>query len=244
MIYASVGTLRNIEGPDSCFSPTAGFTDAKREQYGFLTKLEKKALYWMAKKIPPWINPDHLTALGFIAMILAGTSYALSGNDSRFLHAASVLIFINWLGDSLDGTLARYRNKLRPRYGFYVDHILDTFSTFFLISGVALSGYMSPFVAGSLLIAYLMLSIQVYLATYTIGKFKLSFSWFSPTELRVLLIVGNWALISHREITIFNTDVLLFDLGGAIGVIMIAFILIFSTVKNIAYLYKKEKILR
>lgn len=89
MIYASVGTLRSIEDPDTSFTPTAGFTDAKREQNGFVTGLEKNALHWMAKKIPPWINPDHLTALGFIAMILAGISYTLSANDSLLLHISN-----------------------------------------------------------------------------------------------------------------------------------------------------------
>ena len=242
MIYASVGTLKGIEEPGSSPLSADGFKEAKREQNGFLTALEKKVLLWMAERIPPWINPDQLTALGFLAMIIAGVSYSLSGSNPNYLYVASIFIIINWFGDSLDGTLARYRNKLRPRYGFYVDHILDTFSTFFLLGGLALSGYTSPFVAGLLLIAYLMLSIQVYLATHTMGKFKMSFAWFGPTELRVLLIIGNFALVSNPEITILDNNVLLFDLGSSIGIVIIGVILVFSSVKNIAYLYNKERV--
>jgi len=244
MIYASVGTMRGIEETESSPPPLNEFKEAQREQNGFLIAIEKKTLRWMAERMPPWINSDHLTAISFLAMILAGVSYSLSGNDPRFLYAASTFIIINWFGDSLDGTLARYRNKLRPRYGFYVDHILDTFSSLFLLGGLALSGYMSPTLAGLFLIAYLMVSIQVYLATYTIGKFKMSFAWFGPTELRLLLIVGNFALVSNSEITILGNNVLLFDLGSAIGIVIMAVILILSSIRNGASLYKMEKIPR
>jgi len=242
MIYASVGTLRGIEEAESSPPPANNFNEAPREQNGFLTALEKRTLHWMVERIPPWINSDHLTALSFLAMIFAGVSYSLSASHSKYLYAASVCIIVNWFGDSLDGTLARYRNKLRPRYGFYVDHILDTFSTFFLLGGLAISGYMSPQVAGLLLIAYLMLCIQVYLATYAIGKFKMSFAWFGPTELRLLLIIGNFALLSNPQITILGYPVLLFDLGSAAGIVIITVILVLSSVTNIAFLYKKEKI--
>jgi len=244
MIYASVGTMRGIEETESSPPPLNEFKEAQREQNGFLIAIEKKILRWMAERMPLWINSDHLTAISFLAMLLAGVSYSLSGNDPRFLYAASAFIIINWFGDSLDGTLARYRNKLRPRYGFYVDHILDTFSSLFLLGGLALSGYMSPTLAGLFLIAYLMVSIQVYLATYTIGKFKMSFAWFGPTELRLLLIVGNFALVSNSEITILGNNVLLFDLGSAIGIMIMAVILILSSIRNSASLYKMEKIPR
>lgn len=242
MIYAAVGTLKGIEESKASNQSANDFNEAHRDQNSFLTALEKSTLRWMAKRIPPWINSDHLTALGFLSMILAGVSYSLSRSNPNYLYAASVFIIINWFGDSLDGTLARYRNKLRPRYGFYVDHILDTFSTFFLLGGLALSGYVSPVISGLLLISYLMLSIQVYLATYAIGKFKMSFAWFGPTELRLLLIVGNLALVSCPEITILGNNVLLFDLGSVIGIVFIFVILVHSSVTNIAYLYRKERV--
>ena len=158
------------------------FQDAKREQNGILASAERQALRWMAAHLPARVHSDHLTSLGLLAMLAAGVAYACSQSNSLFLHAVNVCLLLNWLGDSLDGTLARYRNRLRPRYGFYVDHILDTFSMSFLFGGLALSGYMSPEIVAFVLIAYFMLCINVYLATYTLGTFRISFGKFSPTE--------------------------------------------------------------
>jgi len=146
----------------------ASFCDAKREQNGLLAAAERRALLWMAARLPSWIHSDHLTALGLLAMLAAGVAYGCSSLDSRFLYAVNLCLLLNWAGDSLDGTLARYRNRQRPRYGFYVDHILDTFSVSFLCGGLAVSGYMSPQIVALVLIAYFMLCINVYLATYTL----------------------------------------------------------------------------
>jgi phosphatidylglycerophosphate synthase len=147
---------------------------------------------------------------------------------------------LNWLGDSLDGTLARFRNCPRPRYGFYVDHVVDAFSTLFLLGGLALSGYMSPWVALGLLIAYLMLLVEVCLASYTLGDFKISYFKMGPTELRILLSIGNLALLwkpmSHLAGHVYR----LFDVGGTIGIAGMAVILMISVVRNTIKLYRKE----
>ena len=172
------------------------FQDAERKQLSMLATVEKKTLIWLAQRMPAWVNSDHLTLLGFVAMFAAGLLYWAASWDRRALLGVIVALAVNWFGDSLDGTLARVRNRLRPRYGFYVDHITDAIGTFFLMGGLALSSYMSPFIALGLLIAYLLLSIEVYLTTYTIGSFHLSFWSFGPTELRVLLCIGNIALCS------------------------------------------------
>ncbi len=140
------------------------FREAKRIQQSFLAALEKKTLLWLAAHTPRWINSDHLTLLGLLAMAGAGAGYWWANVNRMGLIVVIVCLALNWLGDSLDGTLARFRNCCRPRYGFYVDHIVDAFSAFFLLGGLALSGYMAPAVALGLLIGYLMLSIEVYLA--------------------------------------------------------------------------------
>src|SRR5215475_2440994 len=189
------------------------FVEAERQQHGLFAKVERQVLLWLARRIPERITPDHLTILGFIAFFFAGLCYYSSRWNPLFLHLVNVCLFLNWLGDSLDGTLARYRNQQRPRYGFYVDHVVDAFGTFFLLGGLALSGYMSPAVAAALLIAYFMLSIEVYLATYTIGTFHLSFWKFSPTELRILLVIGNIALFYRPIVEIGGRRLLLFDVG-------------------------------
>src|SRR6266853_858028 len=138
------------------------FADAVRLQESFTARSERKALAWLAARLPLWVNSDHLTLLGFVAMILAGACYALARTNRVGLILATIFLALNWFGDSLDGTLARVRNRLRPRYGFYVDHITDAIGTFFLMGGLALSTYMSPYIALGLLIAYLLLSIEVY----------------------------------------------------------------------------------
>jgi archaetidylinositol phosphate synthase len=218
------------------------FQDAKREQNGILASFERQALGWMASHLPMCVHSDHLTSLGLLAMLAAGIAYACSQSNSLFLHGVNLCLLLNWVGDSLDGTLARHRNRLRPRYGFYVDHILDTFSMSFLFGGLALSGYMSPKVVAFVLIAYFMLCINVYLATYTLGTFRISFGRFSPTELRLLLIVGNLALLYKPTVQILGGKYLLFDIGGVIAAVLMIGILISSTARNIQVLYNAERL--
>ena len=169
--------------------------DMVRIQESWLAGIEKRALLWLAERMPEWINPDHLTVLGLVAQIGAGVSYALARWNRYALLFVIACLALNWLGDSLDGTLARVRQRLRPRYGFYVDHMVDSLGALALMGGLALSGYMHPWIAIGLLVGFLMLSIQSYLATHVLGEFRLSFWRFGPTELRVLLSIGNLALL-------------------------------------------------
>jgi phosphatidylglycerophosphate synthase len=218
----------------------AAFQEASREQMSLLAPLEKKCLIWMARHAPRWINSDHLTALGLASLAGAGLSYWYARYNSAGLLLVIGFLALNWLGDSLDGTLARVRNQQRPRYGFYVDHVVDAFGTFFLLGGLALSGYMSERIAIGLLIVYLMLSIEVYLATYTLGTFHLSFWKFSPTELRILLMIGNLALFYRPVVRLFGGSYLLFDVGGAIGIFGMALMLVLAVGKHTAALYRAE----
>ena len=167
--------------------PVNEFRAAEREHHSLLSGLEKRALLWLAQRLPGWVNSDHLTTLGFVSLIGVGASYWYARRSSAGLLWAIFFFILNWFGDSLDGTLARVRKRQRPRYGFYVDHVLDACGSVFVFGGLALSGYMSERIAVGLLVAYFLLSIEVYLATYTVGKFHLSFAMFSPTELRLLV---------------------------------------------------------
>jgi archaetidylinositol phosphate synthase len=219
------------------------FKDATRIQTSLLSGCEKKALIWLARRTPAYINSDHLTALGLLSMLGAGLSYWLSAAaPAAGLALATVCLMLNWLGDSLDGTLARVRNKLRPRYGFYVDHVVDMLSALFLLSGLALSGFMSAPVAAGLVIAFFMLSIDCYLATYTMGRFQISFGAFSPTELRILLAIGNLFLLRGPSTSAFGRQMLLFDIGGIIGIGGMAILLIASILRNTTQLYREEPI--
>lgn len=216
-----------------------GFRNAKRVHTSVLAATEKRVLVWMGEHTPAWVNSDHLTILGFAAQLGTGLCYALARFHRGWLLAVIVCLALNWLGDSLDGTLARVRQRQRPRYGFYVDHILDSIGSVALMGGLALSGYMSPWIAMGLLVLFLLLSIQSYLATYTIGEFHMSFWSFGPTELRVLLAVGNLALFRWPYVLHGHR---LFDVGGIVGIVGMSAMLIFATARNIRRLYNEERI--
>ncbi len=222
--------------------PTTTFRNAAREQAGILASLERKALLVLAQNTPAWIGSDHLTLLGFAAMLAAGFFYLQSQHSPQFLHLVNICIVLNWMGDSMDGTLARYRNRQRPRYGFYVDHIIDAFSTLFLLGGLSFSGYMSERVALIFLVIYFILCINVYLATYTLGVFKISFWVFSPTELRILLLAGNLTLLKQSRIQLLGNEYLLFDVGGGIAIAVMAVILTVSVIQNTRALYRQERL--
>jgi archaetidylinositol phosphate synthase len=217
------------------------FKEAKRIQQSFLSVLEKKALVWMASRTPAWINSDHLTLTGLLAMAGAGLGYWWSNKNSAGLLVVIFCLAVNWLGDSLDGTLARHRNHCRPRYGFYVDHIVDAFSAVFLLGGMALSGHMAPGVALGLLIAYLMLSIEVYLATYTLGEFKISYFKMGPTELRLLICIGNLVVYFWKSwVHLMGRSYRLFSVGGTIGISGMLLVLVISAIQHTRELYRRE----
>jgi len=216
--------------------------DMLRVQESWVAAAEKHALVWLAARTPACINPDHLTVLGLAAQIGAGISYALVPRNRYALLAVIVFLALNWLGDSLDGTLARVRQRLRPRYGFYVDHMVDSFGALALMGGLALSGCMHPALAIALLIMFLMLSIQSYLATHALGEFRISFWRLGPTELRILLAVGNLALFWRPQVRLLGGSFRLFDVGGAIGVAGMSLMVIFFTIKNTKRLYEEERI--
>jgi len=221
--------------------PTS-FQEAKREQQSLLAPLEKRALIWLAQHVPGWVNSDHLTVLGLAALFGAGLSYWWARSNPAGLYAVIVCLALNWLGDSLDGTLARVRNRQRPRYGFYVDHVVDEFGSLFLLGGLALSGFMSERVALGLLIAYLMLSIEVYLATYALGTFHLSFWKLGPTELRLLLVAGNIVLLVNPAAGIASTGWRLFDIGGVAGIAGMTLMLIVTAARHTRALYDAERL--
>ena len=185
--------------------------------------------------MPAWVNSDHLTAIGFLSLVAVGFSYW-----THSLILANAFLILNWFGDSLDGTLARVRDQQRPRYGFYVDHVLDACGALFVFTGLALSGYMSERIAVGLLVVYLLLSIEVYLATYTVGKFHLSFAAFGPTELRLILITGNIALLNKPVVWLAGKQYLMFDVGGAIGIVGMSVALLWSIAKHASHLYRAE----
>jgi archaetidylinositol phosphate synthase len=202
--------------------------------------LEKRALLWMAERTPQWVNSDQLTLLGLSAQVGAGICYAVSRHHRYALLAAIVCVALNWLGDSLDGTLARFRHRQRPRYGFYVDHIVDIFGSVAMMCGLACSGFLHGQVAIAMLIAFLLLSSESYLATHTLARFELSQGIFGPTEIRILLAIGTLAVLHHPWAAIFGRRILIFDLGGAIAAAGMFAMAIVVTARHAAELYRQE----
>jgi archaetidylinositol phosphate synthase len=217
------------------------FREAARDHASLLAAVEKKCLVWIALRLPAWVNSDHLTALGFLSMFMVGASYAYARWNRAGLLLAILSLGINWFGDSLDGTLARVRQCQRPKYGFYVDHVVDCFGATLVLGGLALSGLMNPAIAAGSLVAYLLLSIEIYLATYTLGTFHMSFWKFGPTELRILLAIGNLRVFFSPTAHVFGGEYSLFDLGGAIGIVALVVVTVISVIRHARKLSKGEQ---
>jgi phosphatidylglycerophosphate synthase len=213
-----------------------------RLQGSVLAAVEKRALVWMATRMPAWVNPDHLSALGLVSMAGVGASFWLAGSAPRAgLPLVVVFLFLNWFGDSLDGTLARVRNKLRPRYGFYVDHVIDIAGTTMMLVGLAASGFMDPRLAIVVLAAWLAVSAESFLATHARGMFRMSFLWFGPTELRVVIAAGALWVMSGGEVTVFGMGPYrLFDLGAVAASVGLAVAFVVNAVRNAVALYREE----
>jgi archaetidylinositol phosphate synthase len=206
-------------------TPENGFVEARREIEGLTAGAEKRALGWLAPRVPGRVTSDHLTLLGLAAMAACGALYGASAGRPWLLLLVNVALAVNWLGDSLDGTLARHRGCPRPRFGFYVDHLADAFGALFLLAGLAGSGLMSPLVAAGMLAAYFLLAIETYLATYALGSFKISWGPVGGTELRVLLAALNVAVMLEPTATVAGRSWLVFDLVGvsvAPGLVLLA----------------------
>jgi hypothetical protein len=205
---------------------TPHYRESRRELNSLLAPLEKRCLIWMAERMPARINSDHLTILALVSIVGAGASFWLAQGTPA----------------SLARTLARVRRQPRPRYGFYVDHVVDAIGTAALLGGLALSGFMTPIVALSLLAAYFLLCIEVFLATHTVGTFTMSFFKVGPTELRILLSIGAIALYWRPMPSIFGHHVALFDLGGVIGAAGLVVTFLMSAARNTRLLYRAEPI--
>jgi archaetidylinositol phosphate synthase len=170
--------------------------DAPREKTFLLARHEGRVLEWLARRLPARVMPDHMTALGVLAALGIGAAYWLTLRDPAWLWVASALLVVHWLGDSLDGTLARVRRIERPRYGYYLDHLVDAGATIVIGAGLGLSPYMTLVTGLAIVIAYLALSINTYLETQVLGVFSLGYGRVGPTEARIGLIVLNLLLLA------------------------------------------------
>lgn len=213
-----------------------------------LGPLERPALKWLAAHLPAWVSPDICTAIGVLGAVIILVSYGLSRNSNYFLWLASLGFVINWFGDSLDGTLARYRHIERPIYGFYIDHITDAVSQVMIFLGLGLTHYIRFEVACLTLIAYLLLSVLAYVRTCVVGEFRISYGKLGPTEIRVLAILLNTVMYFAGERVIVLTSrfagsltVSVYDLFvAAIALLLLWFFFLTATQETIR-LMKADK---
>lgn len=215
---------------------------ATREPNFLLAKPEKRALQTMARRLPRWVLPDDLTALGVLSAIGICAAYQATNDDRRWLWVASALLVVHWVGDSLDGTLARVRKIERPRYGYYLDHLVDAISTALIGIGLGLSPYLLLAVGTLIVVAYLTLSINVYLESQAFGRFSIGYGFVGPTEVRVILIALNTALAlgAGLDFELVDLRMTVFDLVGlAIAGTMIA-LLLGRAVRNLRELAREE----
>jgi archaetidylinositol phosphate synthase len=215
---------------------------AEREASFLLAVPEKRLLRWLAARLPRWILPDDLTALGVLAALGVCSAYQLSNLSPVWLWVASGMLFVQWVGDSLDGTLARVRKIERPTYGYYIDHLVDAISTAAIGIGLGLSPYMLLSVGALIAVAYLMLSINVYLESFAFGRFSIGYGRIGPTEMRLILVALNTALFFGNGLgfRIAHVHLTPLDIVGIAVIAVMAALLVGRAGKNLRELAKRE----
>jgi phosphatidylglycerophosphate synthase len=199
-----------------------------------LGPLERPALQWLAEHMPRWVTPDVLTTIGIFGSLMTFAGYWASSAAAGFLWLASLGLVVNWFGDSLDGTLARYRKIERPKFGFFIDHTMDAVSETLIVLGLGLSPYVSFGVAAVALVGYLLMSVLVYVRTYVTGEFRISYGRIGPTEVRLIIILFNAVLffVGVQEVTLWFGDVSIYDFAiGGLGVALIVVFLVSTTIE-------------
>ncbi len=218
--------------------------DHIREHRSVLASAEEHLLVAIAGRLPAWVTSDALTVLGLASMPAAAWAFAMIPRSRWAAAAFTLALAANWFGDSLDGTLARVRRQPRPRYGYYVDHVIDLAGTATLIAGMAASGWMHAGVGGVLLAAYFLVAAETYLATHAAGTFRLSFAGFGPTELRIVLACGACYVSGHPWADIAGRRLLLLDVSALVASVGFVVVFVASAIRTTRELYRAEPLPR
>jgi archaetidylinositol phosphate synthase len=216
--------------------------EATREPSFLLAVPEKRLLRWIAARLPRWILPDDMTALGVLAAFGVCAAYQLANDSIDWLWVASALLAVQWLGDSLDGTLARVRGIERPTYGYYLDHLVDAIATAAIGIGLGLSPLMLLSIGTLIVVVYLILSINVYLESYAFGRFSIGYGYIGPTEVRLILIALNTvvALGAGLDFVVADLELTVFDLVGLGIAATMTVLLVGRAGRNLRELARKE----
>ena len=218
--------------------------DHVREHRSVLARAEKRLLVSLAARLPAAITSDHLTALALVAMVGAGAAFAAIQAAWWSAGLFILALAVNWFGDSLDGTVARVRNRQRPRYGYYVDHVVDLAGTTALLAGMAASGLMTPAISIAMLAAYCLVAAESYLATHSLGVFRISFAGIGPTELRILLAIGAVVVSIDPWVDFAGQRLLLLDVSGIVATVGLLTAFVVSAIRNTRALYAADPVPR
>lgn len=191
--------------------------NSRRIQTSILNAAEKKVLVWLAERQPRWMISDILTGIGVAGALIVAAGYVLSNFNINWLWLSTFGFFVNWYGDSLDGTLARVRNTQRPIYGFYLDHTVDGMTMAVMCVGAGLSDMLNLYVAFAVLAVYLLLSITVYINAHLKGEFKLTYAGLGPTEFRIILMIVNTLFIYVAPLRTFVAHVRILGMDVPLG---------------------------
>lgn len=196
-----------MENSNNTSATQAHIKQATRIQTSLLNGVERKALVWMAERMPQWVTSDMLSVVGFIGSLIVATGYILSDNSIYFLWLSSFGLLVHWFGDSMDGSLARVRHTQRPIYGFYLDHTLDVVTELIMFVGAGLSGLLRLDIALLVFVAYLMMTLNVTINSHLKSEFKLTYAKLGPTEFRLILIILNTILMYVAPIREYSTQI-------------------------------------
>jgi phosphatidylglycerophosphate synthase len=208
------------------------FREAPRDLRGLTTGLERAALRWLVPRVPAWLTPDRLTGTAFASMLAGGLLYWMSARRPGLLHAVNACLFVNWLGDSLDGAVAKHRGRAQPRYGFYIDHMLDNVGVAALLGGLCASGLVAPALGAVVVVLYLLFQLHMHMSVYTRGVFQMSFAGVGGTEMRLLLVLGNLAVLVQPRWAVFGYDVRPYDAIAAPAALLLVGSLVVTIVRT------------
>jgi archaetidylinositol phosphate synthase len=216
-------------------------TSHVRHHHSLVADLERRLLIAIAKRLPPAVGSDHLSLLGLAGIVLTGACFAALRVTPHAVWGVPLALFVNWFGDSLDGTVARVRDRQRPRYGYYVDHVIDIIGTTALMGGLACSPLISPVLALALLSAYLLLCAESYLSTHVVGIFRISHGGVGPTELRVILAVGALKAAASPFVDVPALgEWRLFDIGAIVALVGMGTVFLAAAARTTYALYLAE----
>ena len=210
-----------------------------RIQQNLLAINERHLLTWLCERLPAWVKPDHLTALGFFGAMLVSSGYVLSNQHIEWLWLSIIGYCVNWFGDSLDGSIARFRKIERPNFGYFIDHSIDSLANSITAIGLGLSPFIRLDVALFCLVGYLLLSIHSFLAARVVAEFRLSYLAAGPTEFRLVLIAMTVTMLAIGSKSAWSSEFSVFDFFiTGVGVVLVM-LFVMQTIKTASQLSRK-----